>query len=86
MAQFTQMQISEKYDVSASDVSVAIRDSMVDAVGKVRGLRRDLKTYDEREAKRAIVDLFMARAKRYYQKYEEWVEKAQTVEKVELDA
>lgn len=86
MAQLTQMQIAEKYDVTAPDVSVAIREGMVDPVGAVRGQRRDLKLYDEKQAQKAIADLYLARANRYYRKYQEWTEKAAMVRKVDSDA
>ena len=86
MAQLTQMQIAEKYDVTAPDVSVAIREGMVDPIGTVRGQRRDLKLYDEKQAQKAIADLYLARANRYYRKYQEWTEKAAMVRKVDSDA
>ncbi len=86
MAQLTQMQIAEKYDVTAPDVSVAIREGMVDPVGTVRGQRRELKLYDEKQAQAAISDLYVSRANRYYRKYKEWIEKAAMVRKVDSDA
>ena len=86
MAQLTQMQIADKYDVTAPDVSVAIREGMVDPVGTVKGQRRELKLYDEKQVQEAIADLYVTRANRYYRKYQEWTEKAATVRKVDSDA
>ena len=83
MAQLTQMQIATKYDVTPPDVSVAIREGMVDPVGSIKGPKREQKVYNESEVKQAIIDLYKARASRYYRKYEEWIDRAKTIGKVD---
>ena len=86
MAQLTQMQIASKYDITAPDVSIAIREGMIDPAGTIRGPKREQKVYDENAVKQAIIELYTGRANKYYLKYQEWIERAKTVGKVDSDA
>lgn len=82
----TQMQIAIKYDVKLPDVSVALNNGAVDPVGMIEGVKRKRRVYNDEQAKQAIVDLYMSRADKYYQKYREWVRKADAIRTVEADA
>lgn len=86
MAQLTQMQLAEKYGVKAPDVSVAIKNYALDPVGVIRGPKREQKVYDEAAAKQAMIELYIGRANKYYEKYQEWTEKAAEIRKVDSDA
>lgn len=70
MADMTQKEISDKYDVSQPYVSMVIKEAGIEACGSRQGEKRILKVYDEKTVTEAILEKYQAAAKRAKSAYD----------------
>ena len=82
MANMTQQQISELFNMPLPDVNIAIKKWGVQPVGTVRGRRKDLSLYDVQSAGEAVIQYY-ANSMNYHRRIvNERVKKIHDIRKV----